>query len=75
MSTKQIEASIAQPDLLDVHAVAARLGCSTRHVCRLREAGRMPQSVKLGALVRWSRAAIDAWIFEGCPPVAGKGVG
>lgn len=54
--------------LLDVRAVAALLGCSTRHVYRLADAGRMPAPVKLGALVRWSAAEIAAWIGEGCPP-------
>jgi excisionase family DNA binding protein len=54
--------------LLDVQAVAEMLGCSTRHVYRLSDAGRMPAPVKLGALVRWNRAEIEAWISQGCPP-------
>jgi len=58
-------ASTAQ--LLDVQAVAALLGCSTRHVYRLSDAGRMPRPVKLGALVRWSKSAIEEWIADGCP--------
>ncbi len=62
-----------QPDvsaeLLDVKTVAALLGsCSTRHVYRLADAGRMPQPIKLGSLVRWRRAELDRWINEGCPP-------
>jgi len=54
--------------LLDVRAVAALLGCSTRHVYRLSDAGHMPAPVRLGALVRWSRASTEAWIAAGCPP-------
>lgn len=55
--------------LLDVYALAELLGCSTRHCYRLADAGRMPPPVKLGALVRWNRSAIESWIDEGCPAV------
>ncbi len=55
--------------LLDVTEVAALLSCSSRHVYRLADGGRMPRPVKLGALVRWSKTAIDGWLAEGCPPV------
>ena len=57
------------PTLLDVEAVARMLGCSPRHVYRLADAGRMPAPLKLGALVRWNRAAIEAWIEQGCPAI------
>jgi excisionase family DNA binding protein len=53
--------------LLDVNAVAALLSCSTRHVYRLADAGRMPPPVKLGALVRWNRQSVTTWLAEGCP--------
>ena len=53
--------------LLDVQAVGELLDCSTRHVYRLSDAGRMPAPVKLGTLVRWPRAAIEDWIAAGCP--------
>jgi excisionase family DNA binding protein len=61
--------------LLDVRAVAALLDCSPRHVYRLADAGRMPQPVRLGALVRWPRQVIADWIDAGCPPcrTAGRG--
>jgi excisionase family DNA binding protein len=62
-----------QAALLDVQAVARLLNCSTRHVYRLADAAKMPPPVKLGALVRWRRAAIESWIAEGCPAVR-KGV-
>lgn len=55
-------------ELLDVRSVAALLGgCSTRHVYRLADACRMPRPIKLGTLVRWSRAELEAWIGAGCP--------
>ena len=55
-----------QAALLDVGAVAAMLACSTRHVYRLADAGRMPRPVKLGALVRWRANEIADWIAAGC---------
>lgn len=57
------------PVLLDVSAVARLLKCSTRHVQRLGEAGLMPPAVKLGALSRWPKSVIEAWITGGCKPV------
>lgn len=60
--------SAAVAELLDVRAVAALLGaCSTRHVFRLADAGRMPKPIKLGGLVRWRRAEVLEWIAAGCP--------
>lgn len=55
------------PRLLDVQAVANRLGCSTRHVYRLAESKRMPAPIRLGALVRWTESEITRWIEDGCP--------
>jgi len=61
----------AQAEMLDVKAVARLLSCSTRHVYRLADAGRMPCPRKLGALVRWSRTELAAWIAAGCPTMEG----
>jgi excisionase family DNA binding protein len=61
------------PALLDVRAVAALLHCSTRHVYRLADAGRMPPPVRIGALVRWSRRCVEDWIAAGCPAVRHDG--
>ncbi len=55
--------------LLNVNQVAEVLGCSSRHIYRLSDAGRMPAPLRLGSLVRWSRSAIDAWVQSGCPCV------
>ena len=54
--------------MLKVEEVADILRCSPRTVYRLADAGRMPPPCRLGAMVRWSAAAIDAWIAAGCPP-------
>jgi excisionase family DNA binding protein len=61
------ERADVHPELLDVEAVARLCGCSAPHVRRLADAGRMPASVKVGALVRWNRRAIERWIADGCP--------
>jgi len=60
--------------LLDARRVAGLLGCSTRTIYRLSDAGKMPRPVKLGALVRWSKAAIMEWIEGGCPNCRRRGV-
>ncbi len=59
--------TLTSAQLLDVQSVAEVCVCSTRHVYRLSDAGRMPRPVKLGALVRWSKSAIEKWIADGCP--------
>lgn len=69
MEARQARAAAAA--MLDVHGVAELVHCSSRHVRRLADSGRMPRPINLGSLVRWSRAAIEAWIAEGCPPHRG----
>jgi excisionase family DNA binding protein len=54
--------------LLDVKGVAVLLGCSPRHVYRMSDKGQMPPPVRLGALVRWRRLDLDAWLASGCKP-------
>ena len=62
--------SAVSAELLSVRDVAALLGgCSTRHLYRMVDAGRMPRPLKLGGLVRWRRAEVLEWISDGCPPV------
>jgi len=61
------------PALIDVRQVAAKLGCSPKHVYRLAAAGRMPGPVHLGSLVRWNVTAIDDWLAGGCRDVPKMG--
>jgi excisionase family DNA binding protein len=61
--------------LLDVRGVAALLDCSQRHIYRMSDAGQMPAPVRLGALVRWRRQDLDAWLAGGCRPVRRAGGG
>jgi excisionase family DNA binding protein len=72
-TSSPIDAPAAQ--LLDVRAVAALLDCSARHVYRLSDGGRLPSPVRLGALVRWRRTDLDAWLAGGCRPVRQVGRG
>lgn len=53
--------------MMSVNDVAREVGCSTRHVRRLADSGKMPAPTRLGSLIRWPRQAIEAWIAEGCP--------
>ncbi|MBN2559400.1 MAG: helix-turn-helix domain-containing protein [Phycisphaerae bacterium] len=60
---------VVSAELLDVRAVASLLDCSSRHIYRLSDAGRMPRPLKLGQLVRWRRAEVLDWIAGGCRSV------
>ncbi len=65
----------SKSELLDVNAVAALLGASSRTVRRLVDWGRMPRPISLGRMVRWQRSVIEEWIREGCPRVERRGIG
>jgi excisionase family DNA binding protein len=67
------EQGYLSPQLLDARRVADILRCSTRHVRRLADAGKMPQPVKLGTLIRWRRLEIEKWIAGGCLPLESRG--
>lgn len=61
-----------QPVLLDIRAVACLLGCSTKHVTRMRDDCRMPPGLRLGRLWKWPRGVIDTWVAAGCPPMSSR---
>lgn len=61
------EVERARPEMLTVQQVAEMLGCSTRHVYRLADSGKMPKPVRVGTLVRWSFDGLATWINQGCP--------
>lgn len=54
--------------LLDVKTVAKLLNCSSRHVYRLVDSGKMPPPLRLNSLVRFNRQTLVEWIAAGCPP-------
>jgi len=61
---------------IDADACASRYGISKRHWLRLVDSGRAIQPIRLGRLVRWNIASLEAWDRDGCKPirVAGKAV-
>lgn len=61
---------------IDADACASRYGISKRHWLRLVDSGRAIQPIRLGRLVRWNIASLEAWERDGCKPirVAGKAV-
>jgi excisionase family DNA binding protein len=61
------EHSAVSPALLTVHDLSGKLNCSTRHIYRLVDTRRIPQPVKLGALLRWVKSDVDEWVANGCP--------
>ncbi len=68
--------TVATATHVDANACASRLGISKRHWLRMVDAGKAPQPVRLGRLVRWSIASLEAWERDGCRPLrqAGKAV-
>jgi excisionase family DNA binding protein len=50
-----------------VGQVAGLLQCSQRHVWRMADLNAIPGKLRVGRLVRFNRAAVDAWIAAGCP--------
>jgi excisionase family DNA binding protein len=45
--------------------LAHLLQCSERHLWRQIDLGRVPGVLRVGRLVRFSRAAVDAWLNAG----------
>lgn len=62
-TTDPIQLALLIPDT----AAAALAGISRAHWQRLRAAGKLPPSVRLGRKVLWRRAEVSAWIDAGCP--------
>lgn len=59
-----------QAVMLDVPAVAEMLDVSQRSIWQWLDSGRLPAPVRLGRLVKFSRATIEKWIADGCPDCA-----
>ena len=54
---------------VDADACASRYGISKRHWLRLVDSGRAIQPIRLGRLVRWNIASLEAWERDGCKPM------
>ncbi len=65
---------IPTPALLSAAQVSVMLGISVRTLWRLKSAGKIPTTVRVGNSVRWRREELIAWISEGCQmPVSSEG--
>jgi excisionase family DNA binding protein len=53
--------------LIPAEKVADLLGISKRTLWRLLSAGRLPEPVRLGSIVRWNKDELQEWIDKGCP--------
>jgi excisionase family DNA binding protein len=59
----------AAPATYTVPDIARLTQTSKRHIHRLNDKGLVPGRIKgLGRLVRFSKAAVDAWLAAGCKP-------
>ena len=67
MTAGQDAAPVVNAALISIQDVATLLDCSTRHIYRLVDTRRIPQPVKLGAMLRWVKADFERWIASGCP--------
>ena len=72
--TTEPESQKEHAALIDVKEVARLLNISPGTVYRLNDSGKMPRVIRIGSLVRWNRAQIEAWVAEGCPAVERRGV-
>jgi len=68
--TEEKQDAIAEALMMTIRDVADAIKCSDRHITNLRNEGRMPPPVKLGASVRWPRRVIEDWINANCPALA-----
>ena len=67
METTNNPGATVSVQYLDADGCAARYAFSPAHWRRQVDAGRAPQPIRLGRLVRWSIAALEKWEAAGCP--------
>jgi predicted DNA-binding transcriptional regulator AlpA len=51
--------------VINVHMVAAKMGCGWRHILRMADAKEFPWGFKLGSLRRWDEREVDEFIASG----------
>lgn len=73
-ATKSSSISPSPESLHGVDDVAALLRCSRRHIFRLIRSGRMPEPIRVGALLRWLPSVLNSWIASGCPATQSEAV-
>jgi predicted DNA-binding transcriptional regulator AlpA len=65
-------ANAAEPMLITADEFAGLMQISTRTLWRLRSAGLVPDPVRVGGAVRWSRERVTEWIAAGCPSLTSR---
>lgn len=53
--------------LINAKQLAEMLSISERHLWRMRAAGKLPKTVKIGSCVRWLLSDIEMFLNMGCP--------
>ena len=71
MPPARAHTTVTRPALIDLAAVAERLGVTERHIRRLVAERRIP-FVKWGHLLRFDPAEIDAWLDQSRIPVGAR---
>lgn len=56
-------------ELLTANELAAMIKVTTRAIWSYRDAGAIPQPVRIGGATRWHAWEIAAWMADGCPHV------
>ena len=65
--TADIATRAVEPLLLPADEAARLLGISRGHLYKLHASGRLPEPVRLGRAVRWSRRELEDWLAAGAP--------
>lgn len=58
------ENTMQEDNLIDVKAVAKKVGVSVPTIHRWAANGKFPKSTRLGSCARWSARNIDQWVNE-----------
>lgn len=58
--------------LLTIEDMVLLLQLSKRTIWRMRSAGRLPNSIRMGGSIRWRSTEIERWIAQGCPDIQGE---
>jgi predicted DNA-binding transcriptional regulator AlpA len=67
MEMESLDSDLLDKKLLAVVDLANVFDCSERHIFRLLSAGKIPEPVRIGSLLRWDRKKIFEWVSAGCP--------
>ena len=64
---KKTEPIKVEKMLINIRDIAIILDVSERTVRRMNDAGRLPEPIQLGGLLKWKKSSIYDWIDLNCP--------